>query len=92
MSSPDLKPLAGLTELKELVLYDNQITDLKPLAGLTELTTLNLSDNQITDLTPLAGLTELKELLLFSNQITKAEIAKLQKALPKCRIKHDATK
>ncbi len=67
----DLNPLAGLTKLEELWLYDNKITDLKPLAGLTKLDMLFLSDNL---------------------NLTKAEIGKLQKALPKCKITHNATK
>jgi len=41
----------------------------------------------------LAGLTKLKRVSFSSNpDLTKAEIGKLQKALPKCEISHDATK
>jgi hypothetical protein len=89
----DLTPLAGWTEMHTLGLDRNQITDLKPLAGLKELKTLGLGVNQITDLTPLAGLTKLESLRLqYNPDLTKAEIDKLQKALPNCKIEHTAEK
>jgi internalin A len=66
----DLRPLAGLTNLKTLQLIYNQIADVTPLAGLTNLNGLHLSGNQIKDVTPLAGLTNLKALNLDYNQIT----------------------
>ena len=64
------KPLAELTNLKELNLQRNKITDLSPLVGLKNLQELNLSDNLFTDLSPLRGLTNLKELDLSRNNIT----------------------
>jgi len=89
----DLTPIAGLTELESLSVDNNQITDLTPLAVLTELQALWLSGNEITDLTPLAGLTKLKRLYVDNNhKLTKAEIGKLQKALPNCDITHKVTK
>jgi len=89
----DLKPLARSTKLEELWLPDNQITDLKPLAGLKELRQIVLYNNQTTNLRPLAGLTKLEGLWLEENpSLTRAEIGKLQKALPKCYIHHNATK
>jgi len=87
LESDQLKHLAKLTQLRELRLTGNQITDLTPLAGLTQLTHLIFSRNNITDLTPLAGLTKLIVIELHLNDnLTKAQIAKLQKALPKLRI------
>ncbi len=84
---------ADLEKVTRLDLYGYQITDLKPLSGLTELRMLVLNMNQITDLKPLAGLTGLEEVYLEDNpNLTKAEIDKLQKALPKCKINHNATK
>ena len=89
----NLTPLAGLTGLKELVIYENQVTDLKPLARLTKLEVLDLHSNRIANLTPLAGLTKLEELVLKDNpNLTMAEIDKLQTALPNCRILHNAKK
>ena len=66
----DLTPLAGLTNLTGLDLWENNISDLTPLAGLSSLTRLDLDDNNITDLTPLAGLTNLTLLYLDDNNIT----------------------
>jgi len=82
---------ADLEKVKGLYLGGNRISDLSPLAGLKELEGLSLPFNRITDLTPLAGLTGLKMLWLDDNpNLTKAEIYKLQKALPKCKIRHSA--
>ena len=79
-----------LEKVRWLGLGSCEITDLSPLSGLTSLTALGLHRNQITDLTPLIGLTELKSLDLHHNpNLTKAEIEKLQGALPKCKIIHD---
>jgi Leucine-rich repeat (LRR) protein len=55
----DVSPQAGLTNLQDLKLNDNQISDIS-LSGLTNLLTLDLNDNQITDVSPLAGLTSLR--------------------------------
>jgi internalin A len=41
----DVTPLAELTNLKILWLYDNNISDVTPLAGLTNLTLLTLDNN-----------------------------------------------
>ncbi len=91
----DLKPLESLKGLRELELHGNLITDLSPLVGLTGLTELILHDNQITgeQLKYLGGLKQLKELSLSHNStLSKAQIAELEKALPKCKINHNATK
>ena len=87
----DLTPLAMLVRLEELGLGSNQIIDLTPLAGLKSLKELRLYSNDITDLTPLAGLKQLEHLNLEDNpNLTKAEIDKLQRPIPKCRIVHNA--
>ena len=65
----DLSLLAGLTNLKSLGLYSNQITDISPLEGLTNLYELWLMDNQISDISPLQGFTNLSELHLSDNLI-----------------------
>ena len=66
----DIRSLAGLTQLTQLNLSDNEITDVSALADLTELTVLSLNGNQITDVSALAGLTQLTDLHLSNNQIT----------------------
>lgn len=66
----DVSALAGLTQLRELEFYGNQITDVSPLAELTQLRELNLFGNQITNISALAGLTQLTELGLGDNKIT----------------------
>ena len=66
---------------------------MSPLKELTQLKYLNLPDNQISDVGPLKELTQLRELDLHNNpDLTMAQIDELQKALPKCKISHNATK
>ena len=68
-SVSDLSPLAGLTNLERLGLWQNSVKDLSPLAGLTKLTELYLGINSVKDLSPLAELTNLESLFLDSNGI-----------------------
>ena len=87
----DVKGLEKLTLLKELYLQDNQLTDVKGLEKLTKLTELRLENNQLTDVKGLEKLTKLKTLWLIDNpDLTKAQIDQLKKALPKCKIYHNA--
>ena len=65
----DLRPISGLTRLRELYLMDNSISDLRPIADLTRLCRLALDSNGITDLTPLKHLTGLTALSLPYNRI-----------------------
>jgi len=65
----DLSPLAGLTNLRQLYLFFNELSDISPLSGLYNLEVLNLEDNLVKDLSPLAGLTSLKLLNLMDNHI-----------------------
>ena len=87
----DLTPLEKLTSLTKLDLYKNQITDLTPLAGLVRLEELGLGSNEITDLSPLTGLKRLEHLNLEDNpNLAGAQIDKLKRPMPKCRIVHNA--
>ena len=89
----DVGALAGLTQLTVLNLSGNRITDVGALAGLTQLTELNLNATEITDASALAGLTRLTSLSLWFNpNLTEAAIDELQKALPDCKIYHNAKK
>ena len=89
----DVKELEKLTQLKYLYISGNQLTDVKGLEKLTQLKYLDLADNQLTDVKELEKLTQLNKLFLKGNpDLTKAQIAELQKALPKCKISSNPTK
>jgi Leucine-rich repeat (LRR) protein len=52
---------------------------------------LHAQANRIANLSPLAGLKQLTTLSLSDNpKLTRTQIDKLQKALPKCKITHNA--
>ena len=55
----DISPLAGLTNLEFLPLFNCQATDYSPLANLTKLGGLLLDHSTISDVSVLSGLTEL---------------------------------
>jgi len=79
--------LEKLTSLKMLSLTKNQLTSVKGLEKLTQLNELYLVSNQLTSVKGLEMLTQLEKLFLTNNPaLTKAQIAELQKALPKCKI------
>ena len=81
---------ADLRKATHLAIDNRHISDLIPLAKLKQLKEVSLRNNEITDLSPLAGLKNLKALSLQNNpNLTKAELAKLQKALPNCKIISD---
>ena len=83
----DLAGVEKLTQIKILRLYKCQISDLRGLEKLTQLEGLNLSGNRLVNLTGLEQLKNLKTLNLRDNpDLTKAQISKLQKELPYCKI------
>ena len=86
----DLKSLQNLSQLEALGLAGNQLADVKDLERLTQLKELHLGINQLTDVKGLEKLTRLEKLYLQNNKLTKAQIDELQKALPKCKIEHNA--
>jgi Leucine-rich repeat (LRR) protein len=88
----DVKGLENLTQLTNLSLGGNQLTDVKGLENLTQLTSLGLFGNKLTDVKGLEKLTRLAKLYLQNNMLSKAQIDELQKALPKCKITHNAMK
>jgi outer membrane protein assembly factor BamB len=89
----DVKGLKKLTQLRWLTLAHNQLTDVKGLENLKQLRWLWLNDNQLTDVKGLENLTQLQKLYLNNNNdLTKTQIAELQKALPKCKIKSNPKK
>jgi hypothetical protein len=70
MKINDLTGLEHCTNLKYLMLRDNQISDISLLASLTKLESLYLIGNKISDINVLASLTNLKKLDISNNQIT----------------------
>lgn len=66
----DLNGLEYCTNLRELRLWENQISDISPISGLTSLTRLNLMGSQISDISPLSGLTNLTTLYLWGSQLS----------------------
>jgi Leucine-rich repeat (LRR) protein len=89
----NVKGLENLTQLKYLYLDDNKLTDVKGLEKLTQLTYLRVDRSQLTDVKGLKKFTKLEALNLQDNpDLTKAQIAELQKALPKCKILSNPTK
>ena len=89
----NVKGLEKLTQLTRLSLDENKLADVTGLEKLTQLKFLNLDYNQLTDVKGLEKLTQLTHLLLNNNpDLTKAQIAELQKALPKCVIYSDPKK
>ena len=59
--------------LRELELYDNQISKLENLESLVNLEILDVSHNRIRKIEGLENLTKLKKLYLVSNKINKIE-------------------
>ena len=88
-----LKGVAKLTQLKGLYLEGTDITDagLKEVAKLKQLNFLALNLTQITDagLKEAAKLKQLRFVNLEDTKVTEPGVAQLQKALPKCNIRHD---
>jgi hypothetical protein len=82
---------ADLEKVTYLNLGGNQLTSVKGLEKLTQLKKLFLGYNYLTDVKDLEKLNQLKNLYLRSNRsLTKAQIDELQKALPNCKIDHNA--
>lgn len=89
-SDEDLAPLAAFPSLKALALADTRITDagMKHLERLTDLTYLVLSFTDVTDtgLEHIKDLRGLRTLVLARTRVTDEGVAKLQQALPNCRV------
>ena len=93
VSDGGIKGVAKLKQLKGLYLEGTEITDaaLKEVAKLKQLNFLALNLTQITDagLKEVAKLKQLRFVNLEDTKVTEAGVAQLQKALPKCKIRHD---
>lgn len=89
-SDAGMEHLKGLSELRELNLSQTKVSNagLKSLGCLTKLEWLNLEKTQVGDagLEHLAAMAQLEHLHLQGTNVTDAGVAKLQQALPNCKI------
>ena len=89
-----LKCLHSLTNLETLVLADDNFSDrcLEHLATLPNLKLLNLNGCRITDdsIPLLQQHTALETLMLYDTDISPQGLAELKRALPDCKIEHQA--
>lgn len=67
---PDFKGITGLSKLKSLNLYANELSDLSSIAYLDTIEELKVHTNKIEDLTPIKNFKNLKRLNIFGNDIT----------------------
>lgn len=73
----NLEPLAGLTDLKVLILYQSRgVHDLNPLSGLKNLEILDLGGCSVDDLRPLSGLKNLKWIAVPNNNVDTGVLPK----------------
>ncbi len=79
LNTIDLSPLAGNTNLKELILYMNELEsiDLTPLASCPNLEYLDLTANKLEsiDLTPLSSCLKLTGLNIGVNRISQLDLS-----------------
>ncbi len=66
----DISPLARMTKLERLMIFESNLTDISPLKNLTKLEILELHENNITDISSLASLNNLRILNLNHNNIS----------------------
>lgn len=66
----DVTGIEQLTNLRVLVLRDNEIADVSPLAGLQRLRYLDLDNNAIDDVAALAEIDSLEGLVLDHNEVS----------------------
>ncbi|RZA03894.1 MAG: leucine-rich repeat domain-containing protein [Sphingobacteriaceae bacterium] len=84
----DISHIKYLTNLKELLIFDNQIDSIPDeIAALSNLEKLEIWDNPIKYISPkIRKLTKLKELRIDDNQLSKTDKLHLAQWLPKCKI------
>lgn len=70
ITTSEISALANAPKLKNLYIFENQLSDISVLRNLTDLERLNLRGNNITDVSPLAALTNLNWLDIKDNLIT----------------------
>ena len=67
---PDFNGITGLSKLKSLNLYANELSDLSSIAYLDTIEELKVHTNNIEDLTPIKNFKNLKKLNMSGNDIT----------------------
>lgn len=67
---PDFKGITGLTKLKSLNLFSDELSDLSSIAYLDTIEELMVHKNKIKDLTPIKNFKNLKKLYISENDIT----------------------
>jgi hypothetical protein len=85
----DVKLLAGLTNLQDLIINHTSVKDLTPLTNLKNLQSLSLDHTPVSDLIPLFRLENLRHLNVAGTHVTKEQVEALQETLGKCDIVHD---
>jgi hypothetical protein len=75
----DLKPLAGLRNLEDLIISANGVRDISVLADFSNLKYLDIAHNRVTDLRPIAGLSELVTLYAAGNDLDVADAERCPK-------------
>lgn len=66
---PDFKGITGLSKLKTLNLFSDELSDLSSIAYLDTIEELKAHTNKIKDLTPIKNFKNLKKLNIFGNDI-----------------------
>ena len=66
---PDFKGITGLSKLKSLILYANELSDLSSIAYLDTIEELMVHNKKIKDLTPIKNFKHLKKLNISGNDI-----------------------
>ncbi len=84
----DLSPLQGMN-MTSVNCGNTQVSDLSPLQGMQGLGWLYCNNTQVSDLSVLQRTPALGNLDVQKTNVTAADIAALQKSLPKCKILWD---
>ncbi|MCJ8267900.1 MAG: leucine-rich repeat domain-containing protein, partial [Psychrosphaera sp.] len=85
----DISPVANLTQLTGLGLWDNKVKDIVALSNLSALQGLTLSYNDVNDISPLAGLNKLTLLTLAYNEVNDLSALSGLNQLRKLRLQHN---
>jgi hypothetical protein len=92
LTNSGLEHLRGVPHLKILCIWCPSVTDdgLRCIGSLSTVEDLQIDSPEVTDegLRHLYGMPRLTKLEIYNSQVTDAGVAKLQQALPNCKITH----